>query len=161
LYKSGRRNSRIFILDMKKLLSILLIAIYSTASLGMSVKEFYCCGKLTSVALSFTSDSNQSTCKKEVKDCDCCKTKSHLLKVKDNHVASSGVGTLTTKHFAHSDIINFTAFDIAAFANPQLNTSNGINDPPLLHSSTPTYIFIRVIRIWYYSSSPFLRADLH
>jgi len=132
---------------MKKLLSILLIAIYSTAALGMSVKEFYCCGKLTSVALSFTSDNKQSVCKKLSKDCDCCKTKSHLLKVKDNHVASSGAIVLTTKHFVHCDIINFTAFDVAASANPQLNATNGINDPPLLHSSTPTYIFIRVIRI--------------
>jgi hypothetical protein len=133
---------------MKKILSILLIVIYSTASLGMSVKEFYCCGKLTSVTVSLASDNTESTsCAKEMKDCGCCKTKSHCLKVKDNHVASVAF-TLAPKHLSHiNDAIGLTALNSVAFANAKLGTSIGINDPPLLHSSTPTYIFIRVIRI--------------
>jgi hypothetical protein len=133
---------------MKKLLSILLIFIYSTASFGMSVKEYYCCGKLTSGAVSLVSGNNeQTTCTMQTKACSgCCKTKSHLLKVKDNHIASGAVA-LTAKHFTHTGNINFTELNTVAIADTKLGTSIGINDPPLLHSSIPTYLFIRVIRI--------------
>jgi hypothetical protein len=131
---------------MKKLLSILLIAIYSTASFGMSVKEFYCYGKLTSVSVSLTPDNTAPACGMKMKDRGCCKTKTHFVKVKDNHVASVAAA-LTAKHFAYTNIINFTALNVVALADSKLGTSVGINDPPLLHSSTPAYIFNRVIRI--------------
>ena len=82
-----------------------------------------------------------------MKDCGCCKTKSHLLKVKDNHVAGVNVA-LTQKHFTSTNhLTGFAELNTVAIADSKLGTSVGINDPPLLHSSTPTYIFIRVIRI--------------
>ena len=44
---------------MKKLSLILLILIYTSSTFGMVVKEFYCCGKLASVSLLFSSESKQ------------------------------------------------------------------------------------------------------
>lgn len=129
---------------MKKFLSILLILIYSTATFGMTVKEFYCCGKLASVSISFNADSKK-TCGNKVKSGGCCKTKFHFSKIKDNHQAADAL-KLPVKHIAHLDIylpvLNSDNTSIA-----QVNTASGVHDPPILHSSTPVYIFIRVLRI--------------
>jgi hypothetical protein len=127
---------------MKKLLSILLIAIYSTATFGMTVKEFYCCGKLKSFSVSFSANSKE----KQNKESGCCKTKYHISKVKDNHTTPDAVA-FTAKHFVHSEII-FSALNIVPVNNIQLQESNAIHGPPpLLHGNTPIYIFIRVLRI--------------
>jgi len=124
---------------MKKLLSILLIAIYSTAALGMSVKELYCCGKLSSMSVSFNSDNKKST------DDGCCKTRSLLLKVKDNHLNTQTVA-FTTRYSTHSDIL-LSEFNIVAYSNSQLDLTGGIHGPPLLRSSIPIYILTRNFRI--------------
>jgi hypothetical protein len=126
---------------MKKILSILLITIYSAATFGMSVKEFYCCGKLTSVSISFNNIGKE----KQTKDDGCCKTKFHFSKVKDSHVASHAV-TFNAKHFAYSDI-EFSALNSFTFTNAPLDASGGIHDPPILHGNTPIYIFISTFRI--------------
>jgi hypothetical protein len=127
---------------MKRILLILLIIIYTTSSFGMVVKESYCCGKLTSVSLLFSTDSKG----KQTDERGCCKTKTFDSKIKDNHLQSDAV-TLTTKHFASTDSHLVSAFNIGSFSNPQLNVTSGINDPPPLYNNVPIYIFIRVIRI--------------
>ena len=126
---------------MKKFLSILLITIYSTAIFGMSVKEFYCCGKLTSVSISFNNIGKE----KQTKDDGCCKAKFHFSKVKDNHIGGDAA-KFSAKQFVHPQINLFTS-DIVAFTNSQLNAPNGIHDPPLFHGNTPIYIFILVLRV--------------
>jgi hypothetical protein len=130
---------------MKKVLSILLIIIYSTATFGMSVKEFYCCGKLKTISVSFN-NADKVTSEKLTKNDGCCKTKYHVSKIKDNHV-SSNVATLAAKHFTHPEVI-FPALDILPVSDVQFQESNAIHGPPpLLHGNTPIYIFIRVLRI--------------
>ncbi len=134
---------------MKKLLSRVLIAIYSTASFGMSVKEFYCCGKLSSISISFNAVAKESITKnsinRQAKDGSCCKTKLHLLKVKDNHLNVQAV-VFPAKQFTHLNILP-RVFNIVAYSNPQHNITSGINDPPLVYSSTSICIFTGNFRI--------------
>jgi hypothetical protein len=128
---------------MKKLSLILLILIYTSATFGMVVKEFYCCGKLKSVSLLFSNESKQKAEKKTI-ETGCCKTKYFSSKVKDNHVQVDAIA-LNANHFVQLDI--HLSYKPISFVNPQVNVTSGINDPPLLHSDTPVYIFIRSIRI--------------
>jgi hypothetical protein len=53
---------------------------------------------------------------------------------------------MATKYFIQP-AIQFPTFTTIAFVTAQPMVTNGINDPPLLHSNTPVYIFIRSIRI--------------
>jgi hypothetical protein len=129
---------------MKKFSLILLILIYTSATFGMVVKEFYCCGKLKSVSLSFSNESKQKAEKKTI-ETGCCKTKYFSSKVKDNHVQVDAIA-FDANHFLRLDI-HLSSYKPISFVNPQVNVTSGINDPPLLHNDTPVYIFIRSIRI--------------
>jgi hypothetical protein len=129
---------------MKKLSLILLILIYTSSTFGMVVKEFYCCGKLTSVSFSLENDSKLKKCN-QVNMPGCCKTKIFSSKVKDNHTPSFAV-SLPVKYFTQI-LPRFSAFNVVSLANSEFDFSRGAHDPPLLHSSTPIYIFLRVIRI--------------
>src|ERR1700759_5353274 len=101
---------------MKKLLSILLIIVYSTASFGMSVQEYYCCGKLSSVSVSFATAGKIQG--EQSKNGGCCKTKFHVSKVKENHIASDAVA-LSAKHFFHPDFIIPYTIAVYNFAGSQ------------------------------------------
>jgi len=127
---------------MKKLLSILLIAIYSAATMGMSVQQCFCDGKLITISVCLTS--NNEGCNMSSKKDDCCKTKSSFFKVKDNHLVAL-IEKATFKSFLTAALPITTSAN--TYANIAVNATNGINDPPLLHSSTPTYIFLRTIRV--------------
>ncbi|HMG83326.1 MAG TPA: hypothetical protein VK559_09860 [Ferruginibacter sp.] len=129
---------------MKKISLILLILIYTSSTFGMVVKEFYCCGKLTSVSFSLENDSKVKN-GKQVNLPDCCKTKAFSSKVKDNHTPSFAVVS-PVKYFTQIEP-HFSALKVVPLANSEFDFTSGAHDPPLLHSSTPIYIFIRVIRI--------------
>jgi hypothetical protein len=129
---------------MKKILSILLITIYSMATFGMSVKQLYCCGNLKSISIAINIADKEKS-EKQAKDNGCCKTKYQSFKVKDNHIASGGIA-LTEKQFIH--IFNYSpAFVSIVFSHPTSDSSNGIHGPPLLRDGTPLYIFNCVFRI--------------
>src|SRR3954469_20615080 len=72
---------------MKKAALILLILIYSMSIFGVGLKEFYCCGKLTSVSITLINTGKEKCKKGDSKD-DCCKSKYQFLQVKDKHFAS-------------------------------------------------------------------------
>ncbi len=110
----------------------------------MVVKEFYCCGKLTSVSFSLENESKVKS-GKQVNMPDCCKTKIFSSKVKDNHTPSFAV-PLPFKYFTQGEP-SFSVFNAVSLVNSKFDFSSGAHDPPLLHNSTPIYIFIRVIRI--------------
>lgn len=128
---------------MKKLVLILLICIYTTATFGVGIRSFYCCDKLKSTTFVFTPTSTQK-CNGKQATGKCCKTKYQLLKVKDTHVASSDV-TGPVKHF--SDLyVSIPSFQTIALATPQINPQYYSNAPPL-HNGLPLYIFHCVYRI--------------
>jgi hypothetical protein len=64
---------------MKRSALILLTAIYLLSLVGIGVNRFYCCGKLTSVTLTYASADHTD------KD-NCCKNESKSFKIKDSHV---------------------------------------------------------------------------
>jgi len=64
---------------VKRTALIFLTAIYLLSLVGIGINRFYCCGKLTSVTLTYASadhtDKNN-----------CCKHESKSFKIKDSHV---------------------------------------------------------------------------
>jgi hypothetical protein len=76
---------------VKRTALLLLTAIYLISCIGIGVTRFYCCGKLTSVALTYNNENNTS--KRSGKKDDCCKHEQQNFKVKDSHfnLASSSL----------------------------------------------------------------------
>jgi hypothetical protein len=126
---------------MKKILLILLLFIYTSSTFGMVVKEFYCCGKLSSISVSFTYLNEKS----EKQNKGCCKTQYHSSKANDNHIVPAAISFIA-KHF-ENPAIAFPVFTTIAFNDSKIVIANGIHDPPLLHNSTPLYILIRDLRV--------------
>lgn len=129
--------------SMKKITLILLISIYAFSTFGLSLKEFYCCGKLKSIAVSVTYRGNDKWSKTGCND-GCCKTKYQYVKIKDNHLATGEV-TIPVNYF--SDLFSENlSFQRLSFISPQVNIINGCHAPPL-HSGVPVYISNCVFRI--------------
>ncbi len=128
---------------MKKFALILLICIYSLSTVGFSLKEFYCCGKLKSVTVALAQDTKQK-CSKGDEKSGCCNNKYQSFKVKDKHFAVSDL-KIPAKHF--TDLTLFTpVFQQISFASQQSATANKSHAPPL-HTSVPIYIYNCVFRI--------------
>lgn len=121
---------------MKKIVLILLICSYSFATMGFSLKEFYCCGKLKSVTIEFTPDKKQ-TCSKCNEKSGCCDSKYHFFKVKDKHISGKDAD-ITLKYFIVLDLFTSEVQQIS-FASPQKDVTNGSHAPPL-HTGVPIYI---------------------
>jgi len=129
---------------MKKFTIISLICVYALATMGFTLKEFYCCGKFQSVSLSLAASENNK-CEKGSNDNDrCCKNKFQYFKVKDNHVISAQL-SLPINLFAGLHLYNPSLQNIIFF--PQKNTVAYSSNAPPLHYGVPDYIFNCVFRI--------------
>jgi len=128
---------------MKKISLILLITIYSLYTLGIGVKQFYCCGKLTSTDINIVQKDTKDKCGKgSMKGCR--KVKFQSLKVQDSHVAGDGI-TTPVKHF--TDFHLFTPyFQVSMLAIKPLEIANPTHAPPL-HHGVAIYILQCVYRI--------------
>ncbi len=128
---------------MKKAGLILLIMIYSISTFGVTLKEFYCCGKLKTVTVTLA-DSEKVKCNGGDEDSGCCKTKFHQFKVKDTHIASAEVmapqGFVTDIHTVLASLLP------EVLMTTEINAINGCHSPPL-YSSAPLYLQNRVFRI--------------
>jgi hypothetical protein len=131
---------------MKKSLSIFLLLLYTTASFGFSVKQFYCCGQLKSVSLSLKEDQSEK-CSKGNEKGGCCKSEFHNLKVKDTHIASDNFCN-ATKYFTDLHLSTYANFDYgpALTILEQVSIANPTNAPPS-HGGVPIYIFNCIYRI--------------
>ena len=128
---------------MKKVAVILLLSIYSLATFGIGVKQFYCCGKLKSTSIALVQDANEK-CNMGNAESGCCKTKFHTLKVKDSHIVNYAI-TNPIKHF--SEIITFnSSFESIGLAQQQVVVNNPSHAPPL-HQGIPLYILNCIYRI--------------
>ncbi|MCW3106581.1 MAG: hypothetical protein JWQ09_1087, partial [Segetibacter sp.] len=65
--------------------------------MGFSLKQFYCCGKLTSVSVAFIGDTNKK-CGKGDEKTGCCDNEYKFFKVKDKHITAEQVNN-PVKHF--------------------------------------------------------------
>lgn len=128
---------------MKKCITILLLFIYSFSTLGMSLREVYCCGKLKSVQFVINTHA-QHKCNKGDEKNGCCTSKFQNLKVKDDQLTASDILSLVKAHVAlHSTAQNWQP---SLNLNSQALVSYHNNAPPL-HNGIPIYIFDCVYRI--------------
>ena len=113
------------------------------STFGVSLKEFYCCGKLESVSVTFAS-AKKDKCSKDDNTDRCCKTKFQVLKVKDSHVAPADL-SLPFKYC--TDQLPFTT----SYNHIQVNLTeveiiNGSHAPPV-KKEVPLYIYNCVFRV--------------
>lgn len=128
---------------MKKITIILLLGIYSLSTFGLSLKSFYCCGKLKSVKVSIAQDQQQK-CANDDGTSDCCQTKYQLFKVKDNHVAGD-VLSAPALHFSYLHLFT-SPYQIVNYSAKKNDVANPSTAPPP-HHTVPDYIFDCVFRI--------------
>ena len=145
LRKPNFSDTRNFVeAGMKKIASILLILVYSLATFGVGLKEFYCCGKLKSVGVAFADFGKDKSCKGDNGDEGCCKTRYHYHKVKDNHLATDCTATqakLTIDLHLHAISVQPIVLGLG-----QIAVINGIHAPPF-DRQVPIYISNCVFRI--------------
>lgn len=113
---------------MKKITIILLLSIYTLSVVGYGVKGFYCCDNLTSVKFSFSENSENQRVKTSDKS-DCCKTKYHYFKVKDNYFAADHVNA-PAKFLTEIPVFNYSCQPVV-FVSQKINIANPANAPPL------------------------------
>ena len=136
-------NSLTFAKEMKKLVLILLTCVYSFATMGISMRQFYCCGTLKSVSLSILQESDQG-CNKDAEESGCCKNKFQYFKVNDKHVASDGPGNVIKPFVELHTFLTVSRDRSIAFF--QARVPHRSNAPPL-YSSIPAYLYNCTFRI--------------
>ena len=129
---------------MKKVSAILLFTIYSLTTLGIGIKQFYCCGKLKSTSLTLVQESKEK-CKNSDGMKGCCKTQFKSLKVKDSHMAADG-NTILVKHFTDLQVTT-PSFEINVPSYGPLVIANASNAPPPKLHGVPVYILNCTYRI--------------
>lgn len=131
---------------MKKFTLIFLILSYSISIIGMSIKSFYCCGKLKSISVSLANNEQKKNSEKSNSlDNDCCKTTYHSFQIKDNHFASDDVN-VPAKYFTQI-AYDFNEFSSLNFASQEAKYCYQTHAPPLLGKTIPLYISNCVYRI--------------
>jgi hypothetical protein len=122
---------------MKKFTVISLLCIYALATMGFSLKEFYCCGKLKSISLTITDD-GKAKCKNGDSNTDgCCKNKFQYFKVKDNHVLASQA--IVPLQLISGLDTYFPSFQDIAPSSQEKKFTYQSNAPPL-HNGVPVYL---------------------
>jgi hypothetical protein len=118
---------------MKKTAILFLLGIYSIASFGIGVNSYYCCGKLTSISISFIDQREAKTTKST--GLSCCNTKHQFAKVHDHHIASAG-----GFQFIHSFVLILPIYTVCPFfINYEDHTIKYAHGPPLSFSP-PLYL---------------------
>jgi len=127
---------------MKKAAVIFLLTIYSLTTLGIGIRQFYCCGKLKSTNITLIQETKEKCSNSDAMK-GCCKTKFKSLKVKNNHITANSTVHFT-KHFTDLDIPT-PKFEIKAFVNEAVAVTNTSHAPP--GKNIPLYIFYCTYRI--------------
>ncbi len=128
---------------MKKIILVFFTLLYLVSTSGITLSNFYCCGKLKETYI-FSHHDYGKNCKGSKKP-GCCDTKTVCCQVKDNHSPSTKikVGTPT-----FNVIIHTTALSLFTFQNLNSETlfSTNLHAPPLL-SKQPVYLAVSNLRI--------------
>lgn len=128
---------------MKKAALILLICIYSLATMGFSLKQFYCCGKLKSTTFSLV-QGEQQKCIKGDGEGGCCENKYQFFKVKDKHVTADQVnGPIKNFVDLHLNILSLWEISFASQKSVIVYRSNA----PPSRKDISAYIYNCVFRI--------------
>lgn len=127
---------------MKKAALISLICIYSLATMGFTLKQFYCCGKLKSITFTLEQDSKQKCGKGEGGGC--CDNKYQFFKVKDKHISADKINC-PVNYFIGLHLYN-PSFTITTFAVQQTTLDYSSHSPPF-YTGVPLYISNCIFRI--------------
>ena len=129
---------------MKKLLTFILLLVYSTASTGLVVNIHYCMDRFDSVKIG---DSKSDTCGKcgmHQGENECCFDDVKVLKLNASHVSSE----LAVPSFSIPDILSFTTdFLLVPLINPDREDRTFLTHSPPLISLQDTYLQNCVFRI--------------
>lgn len=131
---------------MKKALSILLLLLYTMTSFGFSVKEFYCCGQLSTVSFSVQQNVNEKYSRHSEKK-SCCENQLNTLQVNDTHILS-GQSAGQVKHLANlflSTLGNYYHTPVLTGIE-RVSINNPTHAPPI-YGEVPIYIFNCTYRI--------------
>jgi hypothetical protein len=128
---------------MKKVALILLICIYSLATIGFSINQFYCCGKLESVSVTIA-EKVQQKCVPGNEKQGCCKNKYQFLKLNDKHFSANEISN-PVKYIVdlHSYSASFPSISITDQKNIIAKRSNA----PPQYPGVPVYIYNCAFRI--------------
>lgn len=129
---------------MKKSAVISLIFIYALATMGFSLKEFYCCGKLRTVSITIADDGTSKCNKGDDSKDGCCKSKFQYFKIRDNHVVADQI--INPAAYFSDLHLSIPYFQNISFASPDSVITYRSNAPPL-YSGIPVYISNCVFRI--------------
>lgn len=114
--QTDRRIS--FVLLMKKLLVILLLMVYGTASFGMTLHIHYCCGKLKSVDFTPPKEKDCAMGKANISSKKCCDNKQVELKLQSEQDASKVYQS--SFHVDAVQLIHQAHFVLTPFENKKL-----------------------------------------
>lgn len=126
---------------MKKAVIILLLSIYALSSFGIGIKQFYCCGKLTTTHINFAHSNKLIASDKK----SCCQTIFQFLKVSDTHGAAADIA-IPGNDFAVLDLFTPVYQSIAITSFQITGAANRSNAPPL-HSGVPIFVFNCIYRL--------------
>lgn len=116
---------------------------YSLATVGFTLKQFYCCGKLKSVAVAITGDEKADHNKGSVKS-NCCDSKFEFIKVNDKHLTGDNVN-ITSKSF-YDLAVSAPLYQSSTITLGKVMVANRSNAPPF-RSAVPIYLYNCVFRI--------------
>lgn len=113
------------------------------ATIGFSIEQFYCCGKLKSTTFSLV-HAEKHNCGGGTEKSGCCDNRYQFFKVKDTHITADQVNS-PVKHTI--DLHLYTpSFHDNFFASQKTVIVYSGNAPPL-HTGVPIYIYNCVFKI--------------
>ena len=134
---------------MKKAVSLFLVFLYSTFSIGATMRLHYCGGEIAEVNYSFTNPNKKIKCcgeeETEEEDSECCKNSTLNLKIKDNHAAAK----LNLLKVCSVNLLPFynNATSASLYRFNTLNSNGLFKIPPLISYNRPVYLLNSVFRI--------------
>ena len=131
---------------MKKIISILLLVIYTAVLCGVTVNMHYCGGRLASYNLSLSDSHPKCPCGSKSMKKDCCKNKTIHLQCKSEQKIQNFI-LINNNPVKHNPLHFFIVPGIPISDFYQIKKRDVAHPPPLLVNSNPTYLLNRVFRI--------------
>lgn len=124
---------------MKRLLAILLAAIYITTTSGIVISTHYCMGEISAVALGQQDNNTCGTCGMENEGC--CHDDLSVLKLTDNHQFS--VLSVDVPSF-EAPVLHHMAPELDPWLSGSKPAQVSNNSPPLAFSRNTLYCVFRI-----------------
>jgi hypothetical protein len=126
---------------MKKLVVILLLLVYGSATMGTTIHLHYCMNKMVGWSLIDSKDHQCHTCGMEKKG-GCCKdSKAQIKLAADQQKAEfSQVANFNSQQFCQLPIVS--EYILAAIAETNATPTNNTSPPLLLSSASPEFLCV-------------------